>query len=348
MAREKKDGRQANILKPEVNVTRRVLLLGVLLLALLLLFIVLLSWRWSKKDSEATQVGETPVIYPNDPEAGNVQEVYLYFRRGNGKYLAPQRHEIVVNANETLETAAVRALIEGPGRQAAGVRSLIPSSAAIVKAEGKGDIFYITFDRELLRLESNERGLDFSPVNERRRLMLYSIVNTVTNIGRYAQVQILVDENNSGYGSKKLLSDFGLQATAENQLLGPVGFDETVLLNASNTAELILQGIRDGEWEYIYTHYLSRQSGEEPLPALLQMEERIKGLPGKLVEWRRESVAEENAPNSYLLRYELRYMLEDGQLRQRYHVPLLLVWEDGQWKMSYEVLGRIVNMIGEI
>ncbi len=326
------------------NLNRLIIMFGGLLILIFVLLIAILSWQSRhERPQDVPEESDAPLVYPGDPDSGREQEVFLYFRRRNGGYLAPQRRSIVINSDETPEIAAVRELIKGPDSTYSGMNRLLPANTSIVRAEGRGDVFYITFDRELMRLQDSENGMDATFLRERRKLMLYSIVNTISNVGRYAKVQVLIDEHGSGYGVRPKSSDFGLNAETESDLLSALPFNETLLLNASNTAELLLAEIKNGNWRDIYTYYLTSTAGDDPLPAYADLDSRLQERPVRLSEWRCESVAEENTADSYLLRYELAYMLEDGQMQVRQHIPVRMVWEGGRWKMPYSVFERIVE-----
>lgn len=331
--------------KRQGNLALRIVLLGVLFLLLLFALIFALSSRQNRlaNESALSNPAATPFINPSDPEAGRNQTLFLYFRQQNTDMLVAQKRQITVNTEETPEEAAVRELIRGPGNDASELLRLIPATAEIVRAEGKGDIFYITFNRNILLLEGSEQGPDSSISLTRRRLMYYSIVNTITNVGHYAQVQVLIDDDSTGYGSQPAVSDFGLLIGNETGLLAPSSYEETVVLNAKNTAESILRTIRDGNWQEVYARNLSTMGETETIPDLAEMQERLQDQSYVLVDWKREGQSEETVEDEELFRYELIYTLPDGQYQRRLHIPVSMVWESGRWKMPVSVFLRIVE-----
>lgn len=156
-----------------------------------------------------------PVIPPADSTVSRSREVQLYFRFGSEGYLACETRLIEARASERLEAAVLRELIRGPSSEHAELTRLIQAQTQIGEISEQGDTLYVTLSADFLRSAVNQPegwGEDAALVREnflQRRLAVYSVVNTLSNLGTYSHVQILVDSEGEGVGELLPRRQFG-------------------------------------------------------------------------------------------------------------------------------------------
>ncbi|MDE6208966.1 MAG: GerMN domain-containing protein [Lachnospiraceae bacterium] len=118
----------------------------------------------------------------------NSAEVTLYFANEAGDMLKGEKVSIEYNNNSTLEKSIVEALIAGPKEE--GYYRTISEKVTVLDAFTRNGICYVYFDRTM-------RDNLFTVKNE---VMIYSIVNSLSELTYISKVQIIID----GGGSKNI------------------------------------------------------------------------------------------------------------------------------------------------
>ncbi len=262
--------------------------------------------------------------------------ITLYFRYGASAYLAPEQREIQLKRNESLEKAMVEALIQGPDASDPALSALFPPGTEVLAATAQGDTLFITFNEAFLgRYADEPTDAASSEGTLRRQLCLQSLAAALTEEGLCTQVQVLVYRSAVQTASMRLQKGF-LNRTNDDALLPPVTRDESCLLTPYNTASLILQAWQDQDWPTLYDLTAREgesgtvRAGEQNAFAAFAAARSLTGYtlsPGNVSFDGQRAV--------------LAVSLETGdQTTQGY--PLLLLREEGVWKMDY---ARLLNMM---
>ncbi len=111
----------------------------------------------------------------------NQTEITLYFASEDGKTLVSEKREIVYSNADTRMRLVVENLIQGP--HSPNLKPTLTSGVNILNVSTKDGICYVNFDNSFLTASYEVR----SP------LVLYSIVNSLTEIPEITQVQFLVN-----------------------------------------------------------------------------------------------------------------------------------------------------------
>jgi hypothetical protein len=216
--------------------------------------------------SSGSGITEVPsnTFNPVDPDADgtiapNETKVQLYFRYLDTDMLSSETRSIQSYSNQRVELAVLRALLAGPS-QGSGLSRIIDSQTRVVSVSDEGDTLIVTFSEEFLRKSSNLPdgwGEDAALREEeylKKRLAVYSVVNTLAGMGNYSHVQILIDFNNTGIGQKVGRSSFGFVEDAQNKNkpLSPLAFNESVTLTAQNTVDAVLRALSAHDWQTAY------------------------------------------------------------------------------------------------
>lgn len=126
----------------------------------------------------------------------NSIEVTLYFANEAGDMLKDKKVSIEYNNNSTLEKNIVEALISGPKEE--GYYRTVPENVTVLDAFTRNGICYVYFDSAM------RDGL--FTVND--DVMIYSIVNSLSELTYISKVQIIVDRevNNERLSIEKSFS----------------------------------------------------------------------------------------------------------------------------------------------
>ncbi|OON90267.1 MAG: hypothetical protein ATN32_00525 [Candidatus Epulonipiscium fishelsonii] len=118
---------------------------------------------------------------PNPPTTR--QLLILYFRKEGTNELSPEIREVQVNQDVPIEQYIIEELIKGPSIE--GLESTLPKNTIINAIKVQDTVFQIDISYEK---QSKELTLP-----EGETLLIYSIVNSVTEIGKIQKVSFLMN-----------------------------------------------------------------------------------------------------------------------------------------------------------
>lgn len=264
--------------------------------------------------------------------------VTLYFRYEDSDYLAPEQREIQLKRNESLEKAVAEALIQGPDASNLALSPLFPPGTEVLAATVQGDTLFITFSEAFLGRYADEASdTASSEWTLRRQLCLQSLAASLTEEGLCAQVQVLVDHSTAQSASVRLQAGF-LNRTNDDALLPPVTRDESCLLTPCNTAALILQAWKAQDWPSLYD--LTAREGETAEAA--RAGEQIAFDAFSAARMLTDFSLSPGTVSFDGQRAVLTVSLETVDQTVRGY-PLILLREEGIWKMDYTRLIKMMN-----
>lgn len=182
-----------------------------------------------------------------DPGSKTAYEAVLYFRYLDSPYLAQETRTIQVQHTESREKALVTALTEGPAATGSVGRPLFPQGTKVISVLAEGDTLFVTLSREFLNAldnENNQAGKEEALL--RRRLLVSSLANTLTESGQYQKIQILIFNQTAADASMRLSQRFYLEDS--NQIPAPVRRQEQDIITPGKAAEMILQFWQRQNW----------------------------------------------------------------------------------------------------
>lgn len=108
-------------------------------------------------------------------------DLTLYFANAEGNGLVKEYRSVVYSNNLSLERVVLNQLIEGPANE--GVAATLPGSLKIQGVSLRDNVCYVDFDSSFLE----------DALNVADAVVIYSIVNSLTELPSVAQVQITVN-----------------------------------------------------------------------------------------------------------------------------------------------------------
>ncbi len=137
------------------------------------------------------------VLNPNPPTT--IQTVTLYFISSDGKSLVKEQRDIQVNNSIALERYIIEELIKGPKQE--GIFPAIPKETVMNDINTKEGVCQVDLSFDI-------KSKHFT-TSESKALMIYSIVNSLTELNRIQKVAFLIDGKKEIEFSKDIdLSEF--------------------------------------------------------------------------------------------------------------------------------------------
>ncbi|MCE5235531.1 MAG: GerMN domain-containing protein [Eubacteriales bacterium] len=306
-----------------------------------------------------------------DPEDGVTKDVAvtLYYRLTDENYLVGIKRSVSVRANERVEKAMIRTLLEGVPLQAlsGNVSALFPAGTSIVEVSVVGGIMYVTLSNEFFDTSAYDvtrAAADFSyqsgTINQEtyermvenaydellltRKLAVYSLVNTITEINAGVRVQVLVDVNGTGTGVRLKLSDLGLSAAAQvdSELIEPMGFLEEYVVTPEIVAQCVLAHLVNGEYDLAYPLFSEDDDSGVQKPQYANFETEMLSL-GSFVNFTLYGGSFGDDENYARIKVDLVYKASDGTEKELKGRQLLLKREGDLYKLGYGTLLAILK-----
>lgn len=280
-------------------------------------------------------------INPN-PSTGREQaSVTLYYRYRDETILAPDARVIGVPSGERIETAAIQELLKGPAADRTEMKAVFPKGARVISVTDSQDTLFVTLSKEVLDLADDvpenwqEQPAWREAVNNRRKLALYAIVNTVTGMGLYSRVQLLIDMGD-GQGERVRRSQVGFAGEpGDSQLLEPLGLKADMILTPKNTLQQAMRAAEAKDWERLYNYLSTHADDNAKNYTLGEFVNWGAGWNGSLSFYQVHDELVAGDGRSALVVLDMRVTLKDGSTAEKLGMPMRLVQENGLWKVYY-------------
>ncbi len=292
-----------------------------------------------------------------DPEDGveKTVAVKLYYRLTNEEYLVGVESGVTVRAGERTEAAVIRALIEGVPPLAAGVSPLFPDGTSIENTYYEKGILYVTLSKEVLddSMIASLKEEDYQSPEEyqqavdeatkemylRRRLGVLSIVNTIAGSDEGSRVQIMVDNEGSGTGSRMPYELFGFDKRP-GEIMEPMGFDGSVIATPEKVAGCLLERIANGQYDMAYALVAESDHYGVSRPAYSEFEAELKAL-GELEAY--EITGEAKDGDGIYVLADVRIAAPGGTMRNIIKARIYLEKDGDLYKVYYSSLQALTE-----
>ena len=191
----------------------------------------------------------------------------LYFRYRSSALLGRELRIIPVPASGPYELSVVRALLDGPGSLYPHLSPLFPPGTQALSAVAEGGTLFITFSESIMGHYPDE-PLIMTPEysrNEgalRRHVAMAGLVNTLTELGRYSSVQVLVRGETYIASSMRLSMRYYLEDS--DALPDPLVRQEISIQGPKSAADTLLSAWQSNNWDSCYPLLIS---GTQVLPS---------------------------------------------------------------------------------
>lgn len=288
----------------------------------------------------------TPVINPK-AEAANkdTSSVTLYFCYRGEQLLAGETRKIDVPVSDTLEAAVIRSLLGGPSADRDELSGLFWEGVNLVGVSSNEDILFVTLSDEFISTDPTEISLGEGSVKDQKKLAIYSIVNTIVEMGKYSRVQIQVDREATETGERITLSEAGWNNDS-GAYLEPLGREAPLILTPDNTLTQALESFAIKDWTRLYdfTAYTSPDSTVKPDIAAFSdaLAQQGNGLESYNVG--SVNVSFDGKTAIVMLDYSVRTKARD--IIKKTNIPVVMVRTNDIWELSYSSLVNVLINVG--
>ncbi len=292
-------------------------------------------------------------ISPIAPETqSDERSVMLYFQFANEPYLSTETRVIEATLGEPIEYRIISELIKGPSADHPELGSLIHPNARVLSVDQNEGLLFITLSKEFLfapyaapkNWEEDEYWQ--REVILRRRLALASIVNSISEQGKYSKIQLLVDPDNEGETppNRVYRSLFYHDVKRDDKvLLDMVGRFEDVILNPSNTIIIAISSLQSKNWEPLYKYIAFRDLNGVLRPSREEFIEAMMSLGISIESYTVGNTQVSNNGQTATVSIKYTYLRKDDSSVIESTLPVKLVREAEVWKLVYPSLVSLMQ-----
>ena len=255
----------------------------------------------------------------------------LYFRFYNEPMLIRYALNVETTTHEQPEFYALTALLSKPLGERSDITYLFKGKTKLISVKSDGNYLYVTLSQDFY---DDTKGATDEETRLNRKLAIYSIVNTVCEMGNHNYVQIFIEQN--GAQLRPDSYTVGLQKSqGDSAPLGPLSRDSSLLLTPSNVVKTALDYYSKTQWDKLYL-YLTQ--GTTKLPVAEEMAQNFNYLDLQMSELSVEdnyTVSDDNKTAYVQISFKIRSKNTSYEVS---NVLLQLNLEGRAWLINYDSL----------
>lgn len=308
---------------------------------LIILFLITFSGCSGVLNKDKAIEEKIPILAGDTAEQQPISSM-VYFSLLEQYYLVGQQHKISVPETKRIEEVILQELISGPN--VTNLKSIINPNTRIVSVSDNKGLLFVTLSSHFLEPHSGippnwkEDETWYPVVMKERQLALYSIVNTLTQMGKYSKVQLYIDYDGSGQGQRPTRAEMGFEDEASDQLLEPIGRNPDVIYGPKTAAQLFLDSFKEKNWEKASLYVNDENVEGNNLPSQFSL------LDLTLIEYEITSRTISYNGKSAIVTIDYNIRAKDGVEYNNTNVSLLVKRVDDIWKMSYTSVNQLLNV----
>lgn len=271
-------------------------------------------------------------------ESANLEKmpVMLYFQYGDEFLLAGEPRTIDAPVNGRIENAVIHALVQGPEAESQGLNALLDPGTKVVNVTEEGEYLFVTLSGDFIKSEITDE-------NEQKKMQLavYSLVNTLIELGGYARVQLRVDKDGSGIGQSITKAETGFGNTED--ALEPLGFYSPVVLNPKNTVNEFMKNYANKDWEKVYESIAEKDITGDEKPNEEEFLSGVVSFQYGIEEFEVQDyyIAADNKTAVVLVDFSLKTKRGENEMEK--NMPVKLVRENNVWRISYSSFKKVFS-----
>lgn len=284
-------------------------------------------------------------LFPGDTSEVQAKEYMLYFQLDGEEYLAPEIRTLTIPESKSIEETLIRELISGPEGNSGKIVANINENTRLISVKGNEDILFVSLSEHFLTPPAGlgkdiEDPFEYETlVSTTRRLALYSIANTITELGRYSFVQFYIDYDNNGTAIRPTLQEMGLSGEG---LIEPLFRNTDVIFSPASSVDTLMTAISDKNWTKVMEYTSLAESPDETIDEIIRHLE-LNDLSLNTYSILNNTVSLNGMSAVVLLSYT--FAADDGTPNLKENVSVKMVLEDGIWKCSIVSINQI--LLGE-
>lgn len=232
----------------------------------------------NNNDSEEGNSSVQEKVLSIDPDPRpEEQPLTLYFKHKYCDYLVPEVRN-AVRDKQSWEQLVVEEILKGPSQH--DRVSIMPSGVRVLDVTHKGETVFINLSQEFIEDIDLSKipGKEDIPEEKRamakaemKRLSIYSIVNSLTELEGINQVKFLIENRSMSISDMdEELGELMFQAIDDqksNAVLVALARDRSYILTPSVSVRLVFEGlVGEPRWDSVYSLLSNEMIGKDPLP----------------------------------------------------------------------------------
>ena len=272
----------------------------------------------------------------------------LYYRMNNEMLLAPVLVQYGLPMNTSKEEQLIEALIAGPPGDKHELMGVIPQETRLVSIHSRDGYLEVTLSKEFLSVASDvpdnwqEIPSLSKAVYEQRRLATYSIINSITELGEYSRVLILIDLSGDGNGQRVNRSQFGLLYGEEDAPIEPLRRDPTLIISPAKACEKVFDAIIA---QQIETAMQFLYFGEEGVPSAQSIADELylSGISSYSLNPYGDTILRLDGQRAVLCVDYASVSYSTGNRSEHFAYPLVARLVDNVWRIDYASLKNLMQ-----
>ncbi len=313
------------------------LMIAGICLTLALMLITGCASKPVKPASPSEKPDQTTAPIDTEDQRENSYQYDLYFGFENSDYLVAQRTTIKAANDISIEQMLLEALIAGPA-SGEGVERLIDSSTVVRSIQPNNGCLFVVFSSEFTNpvgMPENWESDDElkALVQKRRQMAVWSVVNTLTELGRYSKVQILLDLNGDGTGQRVSRYDLGFSDDPNDTTrLEPLARNDAVIYDAEVALHDFIRSLDSRDYDRAAQCVATLDGSERPDNNALTASFSGADLTFLTYALISCQVSSDGLSALILIDYEL----QSGNRTDIFKdIPIRMIREGGYWRVSY-------------
>lgn len=287
-----------------------------------------------------------PDINPNAQAANkDTAKVTLYFSYMGESLLAGETRTIDVPVNDKIEAAVIRELIAGPSSGRDDLKGLFWGNVKLanVDSTSASDILFVTLSSDFVSTSPKKVALEDGIEANQKKMAIYSIVDTIVQMGNYSKVQIQADRKGNKTGERITLSEAGWGGDTSTYL-EPQAWNGDIVLTPAKTLTEALKSFQSKDWTRLhnFTAYKSQDGTVTPDSSSDALATQGNSL--QSYNTKEAIVSDDGQTAVVLLDYTL--STRGGDTINRTDIPAKMIKENDVWKLSYTSLVNILINAG--
>jgi len=277
-----------------------------------------------------------------NPERQDVEtQITLYFKHEFADFLVPSIRTVQIG-KQSLEELVVGELLKGPAKF--GRICIIPPNVKLLDVIRKDDTVFVNLNEafkghiEVALLPGKQNLTEDLKPNvsaEMKRLAIYSIVNSLTEVSGVQQVKILINNRSISYGALGMTPLIaGLSHITPDSAVMPLSRDSRFILNPAQAVHEVFTGLADElNWERAYSFLAETDIDGEKIPPIEQFMEMYKAYISELIFIIKAEEIRHDGTAFVTADFSITYA--NGERREKVNYNLRVVNEEGIWKLIF-------------
>lgn len=262
----------------------------------------------------------------------------LYFRYYTEPMLVRCSMNIDVSPQQIPEYYAISALISGVPGERREAKHCFGKNTSLISVSGGDEVLYVTLSEGFL---TDTKGENIEKTRENRKIALYSIVNTVCEMGNYSSVQFYLCNVQTNLRRRPDAYETGISdSEAQSTALGALTRDISFVLTPPNAVRQALTHYSNTDWEKLYWYL----GADKTLPLQEELAEKFNYLNLVMSEFSVEDnyTVSENGKNAMVqVSFKIR---TENKAYSVTEVPLELICKNGVWLIDYQGFIRYLGV----